>query len=98
MNAKGSFALRKFNFRKDGCKMLENNKLNQMETEKVSGGKGNSKELKSNSPRVVDPGDLDRCPTIEYTCPKCGCKYTHRNPGTPFNCSATAARCPNCGI
>lgn len=72
---------------------IKNEKMDE-----VSGGKNNNKkEVKSDLPRLVDPGDPWTNPTFEYTCPNCGCKYLHRNPGSPNCCSATAAVCPKCG-
>ena len=57
------------------------NEMQKKELEQVSGG--------------FNP-DRERNPEIEYVCPKCGCKYTHRNPGRPGLCSATCPRCPQC--
>lgn len=61
--------------------MSENEKIQKEELEQVPGG--------------FNP-DLERNPEVEIVCPKCGCKYTHRNPGLRGSMSATRARCPKC--
>jgi len=79
--------------------MPEIEKTSDTELKTIAGGKVDTKqEAKLDLPRVVDPGSLDMWPTVEYTCPDCGCKYKHRHPGGPgMGKSATFPKCPKCG-
>ncbi|MDO4199587.1 MAG: hypothetical protein Q4D57_02355 [Clostridia bacterium] len=78
--------------------MLENEKqkLNEVETEKVSGGENENIKVPYDMGMDVDIPGIDRNPKHKYKCSDCGYKFWFRQPGSPDSCSAIMVRCPNC--